>query len=284
MKTPCTVIRMIGGLGNQLFQLQYGLNFSRQIGSRIVLDDSFLRASSKVHEVLAFPELFNRFEIDTLGWFDLKLRRSGERFFYKIKSPAPWFYEPVFVFQNNTAPAESGRRFIIDGFWQHKKFLNEAFLSDVRSALSEVGRTNSLKMPAQDVVCVHIRRGDFLTNTHWFKRQQVALGLDYYEAAIAYMRRGDGLRQFNVYTDDEVWAQEILRDHTGVSVIASSHLSSSQLLAQMAQYKHFVIANSTLSWWSAVLSSALPKNVVCPKQWGIHQTSENLSLSGWIVI
>lgn len=284
MKGPCTVVRLIGGLGNQLFQLQFGLRFADQAVSRIVLDDSFLRNSIKAHEVLAFPELFDRFDTRALGWFDLKVRRTVERFFHKFKLPLPSFYTPVFMFEQGDNCPSIGKRHIVDGFWQDKKYLNNEFVADVRSAISAVSRTQCLYKPDADSVCVHIRRGDYLTNTHWFKRQQVALGLDYYEAAISHMKDKLGLVHFHVYTDDEAWAQSMFLDRTGVSVIPSGHLSPSQLLTQMAQYQHFVIANSTLSWWSAVLSSALPGHVVCPKQWGIHQTSGNLSLKGWIII
>jgi hypothetical protein len=284
MKEPCTVIRMIGGLGNQLFQLQYGLKFAEQSGSRIVLDDSFLRDSGKAHEVLAFPELFNRFEVHTLSWFDLRFRRGVERLFDKFRAPTPLFYEPIFVFKPDIKIEGVKRRYIVDGFWQDKKFLNETFVADVRGAVSQVRRTQNLKDPVDNAVCIHIRRGDYLTNTHWFKRQQIALGLEYYEAAIAHIKREEGLSQFHVYTDDEQWAQEMLFDHPEVSVIPSKHLSPSQLLSQMAHYQHFIIANSTLSWWAAVLSNALPRHVVCPKQWGICKTSIDLSLADWIVI
>jgi hypothetical protein len=275
---------MIGGLGNQLFQLQYGLKFAEQTGSRIVLDDSFLRDSGKAHEVLGFPELFNRFEVHTLSWFDLRFRRGVERLFDKVKAPLPLFYEPIFVFKPDIKFEGVRKLYIVDGFWQDKKFLSDPFVADVRGAISKVRRTQGLKMPDDNAVCIHIRRGDYLTNRHWFRRQQVALGLDYYEAAMDYMKHKDEFSQFHVYTDDERWVKEIFSDRPEVSVIPSSHLSPSQLLAQMTQYRHFVIANSTLSWWAAVLSDALPKLVVCPKKWGISLTSRDLSLTDWVVI
>jgi hypothetical protein len=284
MKGTCTIIRMIGGLGNQLFQLQYGLKFAERTGSRILLDDSFLRDSGKAHEVLAFPELFNRFEVHTLSWFDLRVRRGVERLFDKVKAPLPFFYEPIFVFKPDVKFEGRKKHYVVDGFWQDKKFLSAPFVAEVRGAISQVRRTQNLKKPDDDAVCIHIRRGDYLTNKHWFKLQQVTLGLDYYEAAIAHIKQKEGLNQFHVYTDDERWAQKMLFDHPEVSVIPSNHLSPSQLLSQMAHYQHFIIANSTLSWWSAVLSNALPRHVICPKQWGIRQTSRDLSLIDWIVI
>jgi hypothetical protein len=275
------VLRLIGGLGNQLFQILYGRRIAESIDVKIVIDDSFLKNSSKKHEVLAFPELVKEYGVVTLGWRDLKVKRTVERIFYKLRIKLPKFYRCSYIF-DETDPSElTSSQYIVDGFWQDKKFLDHNFLTNVREVLRSVSKEQLTGAHNENAICVHIRRGDFVTNRHWFRLQQIVLSMDYYLKAFDYFKKEFNVSEFHIYTDDEPWARQFFSENPMVKIISSSRLSPVDLLYEMTQYENFIIANSTLSWWAAVLAEAKLKRVVIPEIWGANQSNEKFCLDGW---
>ncbi len=274
------IVRLIGGLGNQLFQLQYGLTLQKKIGGRLFLDDSFLASSSKAHESVAISELIEAYPIIRLSCFDLKIRRSLERLFHKLKLIIPQWLSPIFVFENSKYSVVSMPYIILDGFWQDSANLNQNFIEMLRQKLSKV----HVKAGQESSVCVHIRRGDYLTNRHWFVKQQQVLPMDYYFKAFDDFRAHLKSPVFDIYTDDEAWAGEMFRSMPDVKIVPSRDLKPFNLLAQMASYKNFIIANSTLSWWAAVAAADLQKRVVLPGMWGKNMNSAKYQLADWVAI
>lgn len=272
------VIRMIGGLGNQLFQLQYGLNLQRQIGGQLQVDDSFLAESSKAHEKLAIAELVESLPKVRLGWFDLKVKRTIERAFHRFGVKAPRWVKPEYLFEGGKVDVSTVSRVIIDGFWQRADYLNEDFVQNLKRHL----QAHNHHRMCNDCVCVHVRRGDYLTNRHWFVKQQIVAPLSYYEAAFEYFRGKLDAPRFEVYTDDEPWAAEAFGKMPDVSVVPSASLKPFDLLAKMTSYRNYVIANSTLSWWAAVASYSDDKQVIVPKMWGKDLKSDLYHCNGWM--
>jgi hypothetical protein len=95
-------------------------------------------------------------------------------------------------------------------------------------------------------------------------------GLDYYERAFAYLReRLDGAVAY-VFSDDPDWTRQHLRfSCPTVYVTHNLGRSNHEDLRLMAACRHFIIANSTFSWWGAWLGADPGKIVVAPKVWRI---------------
>lgn len=280
MKNRVIILRLIGGLGNQLFQLQYAQNLQRQYGGELQIDDSFLAASSKSHETLAIAELIETLPIVRLSWFDLKIKRTMERLFYKLGVRVPNWLQPTYLFENAKTDVSQMPRIIVDGFWQNASNLNDKFVQGLRKGL----QTHHFVNAKEHCVCVHIRRGDYLTNRHWFMKQQIVAPLEYYQEALAFFREQLATPKFEIYTDDEPWAVATLGQMADVVVIPSQTLKPFELLAKMATYQNYVIANSTLSWWAAVASWAENKQVVLPRIWGKASTSTQYQCVNWVAL
>ena len=284
MHKKIVILRLIGGLGNQLFQLQYALNFALTNEYQLRIDDSFLSNSQKSHEVLAVGALIGAFPRMRLGWFELKIKRSIERLFYKIKQPVPSFLNPIFLFENSTMEIKNNKRLVIDGFWQNKLYITNEFLDSIRSQNFNVKNFEFCKRKDENIVCVHIRRGDYLTNKRFLINQQIVLSIDYYKKGFLFFKERNPNCQFEVYTDDEKWASSMFSDQSNVVVMETRYMDPWTILFKMSCYSKYIIANSTLSWWAAVLSLGINKQVILPHTWGINQPSKHLRLDGWIAL
>lgn len=270
-----TVIRLIGGLGNQLFQLQFAWYLSGGRLCNFLFDESFFRRSKKSHERNQVQNIFKDLKFVELGWFDLKCRRYFEKLLVKYFWDKQTFIVRRYFFDGtDDAHDVSGK--VIDGFWQSNEYLDLSFMEALRDGLGDL----SFEDPGS--VCVHIRRGDFLTNRHLLRKTQLVLGLDYYLAAMQFLRDKSPV-QFHIYTDDESWCKNVFGGVHDVTVVPSCGSEPIALLKKMAAYRCFILANSTLGWWAANLSTD-PKKIICsPRVWGVSGTPSALNQSDWVL-
>ena len=93
------------------------------------------------------------------------------------------------------------------------------------------------------ILCLHIRRGDYLINSDHHN-----LSLKYYEKAL---EQFDDDRQVIIFSDDPEWCmeQELFSDDR---FIVSEGNGPYHDLFMMTQCSDFIISNSTFSWWGVV--------------------------------
>jgi len=168
----------------------------------------------------------------------------------------------------------------IHGFFQSEKWFEHA-KDEVREAFTfkpeymEVA-TEMRKHLSGDVIAVHIRRTDYLTNPN-----HEALGLDYYARALEALPNVTAV----IFTDDPTWAkeQELFPDER---FFVSETDCAYTDMALMSLCDYHIIGNSTFSWWGAWLSNS--KQVIAPKQWfGAPLGGNDLSdlyCDGWKVL
>jgi hypothetical protein len=116
-------------------------------------------------------------------------------------------------------------------------------------------------------VAVHIRRGDYVTSPI-FRREIGVLGSDYYNRALLLAIQHQPNATFYVFSDDiDAVAQELEIPFPHYFVRPSSAWPAHDELRLMSLCDHFVIANSTFSWWAAWLGTAENKLVIAPRPW-----------------
>ena len=78
-----------------------------------------------------------------------------------------------------------------------------------------------------------------------------------------------------VFTDDCQWAREsLLPIVNGTLVETGGETSDIEELWLMSKCRHFIIANSTYSWWAAWLSTSSDKRVIAPELAGVNQAGK----------
>lgn len=154
-----------------------------------------------------------------------------------------------------------------------------------------------------DSIALHIRRGDYLKLDDIY----VHLGRAYYDSALHLMRKSLARPYVYVFSNDITWCKTRLPEVldldnlAGVEYISSSSEDdATSEFELMRACKHFIIANSTFSWWAAYLggryaegggyktSPDTPKIVVMPSRFfydGLRlPQAEMLCPQGWIRI
>lgn len=169
----------------------------------------------------------------------------------------------------------------IKGYFQSERYFHDV-ADEVRADFSfRQERLDACRLLrdelGREVIAIHIRRTDYLVLPGF-----VSLALSYYERALAEMP--DGL-PVAIFSDDIEWclAQELFADRRFVFFESGDpHVD----LCVMSMCDHFVIANSTFSWWAAWLSANPSKRIVAPSTWFGDQKHDTTDLRppSWTIV
>lgn len=137
----------------------------------------------------------------------------------------------------------------------------------MKEPMNEANAEIARQIMQSDSVCLHVRRGDYLTNREANRILGVDL-TDYYRRSVAFMKERRSDCRFFIFSDEPEWAREKL-DLGGRSMVVDINPPerAEQDLRLMSMCRHFIIANSSFSWWGTWLSTNPEKTVIAPKQW-----------------
>jgi len=114
-------------------------------------------------------------------------------------------------------------------------------------------------------VCISIRRGDYVSNKHNESIFNIC-SVEYYLKAIDLIKEKINNPVFIIFSDDIEWARENIK--LDGSVYYETGMDPLwEKLRLMYSCKHFIISNSTFSWWAQYLSRNKNKCVISPNIW-----------------
>lgn len=255
-------VRLVGGLGNQLFCYFAGYYLARKNNANLVLDiTDIARRHSVNNSIKAF---------DLPGQFITSRTRNLSKFIYRVKSrilkrflSRKSFYSNVVGYDSNLEYLNTG--ISLNGYFQSfryyvesgKNFQNMKLVSPSSGFLQLKTRIESFPS-----VAIHVRRGDYIN----LADEYGLLGEGYYKEAISRIKKIHDDVKFYVFSDDVPLAKQTLGELVPSSTWwESSELSSAESLILMSLCRSIVIANSTFSWWGAMLGN--PKTVIAPNKW-----------------
>ena len=129
-------------------------------------------------------------------------------------------------------------------------------------------------------VSVHIRRGDYLMYDYF-----QACTPEYYRRAIEFIISRVEKPLFFVFSDDLAWSGKFMEE-CGVEYRLVDHnrgKDSYKDMYLMSRCRHYIIANSSFSWWGAWLGEDEGKTVACPSEWFKGKTNYKCP-AGWVRI
>ena len=278
------VVRIIGGLGNQMFQYA----FARAMGDDVKLDISaFKDYTLRGYQLENFNIVQNYADAPTVQ--RLTRRSHMPRILCRIlgRSTHPHIIRERTI--NVYQPDLLSRDGLFDGYFQSEKYfahIRPQLLQEfsLRRPMDAANQEMLRRIQAQESpVSLHVRRGDYvnLSNVHFL------CGPEYYRDAIDLIAARVKNPHFFLFSDDIDWVLEnikILHPFTPVDI--NSGDAGYFDMELMKHCHHNIIANSTFSWWGAWLNQNPGKIVVAPRKW--HRDNQNkewdIFPDEWIVI
>jgi hypothetical protein len=269
------VVRLKGGLGNQMFQYALGRALQRRRGDELRLDVTYLLGSSVFKWEVPRNYDLDVFQIrPAFAYIPRLLRRASRRLGDALAVPKRQTFvsEGEFGFHPRildlTAP-----QLYLDGYWQSESYFASA-AEEIRSAfqfrmpLSPAGRALAQCVASVNSVCVDIRRGDYVT-VEASRNTQGFVGEEYYGRGVDWIKANIPDAHLFISSDDLPWCREHLKFDLPVTWLDRNYdgWKFGEKLQLMTLCKHFLISNSTFAWWAAWLGSHDRKLVACPQRW-----------------
>ena len=288
------IVRLIGGLGNQLFQYALGRTLAERHATQLKLDIrgyesyalySYALDRFNIIESFATPDEVRR--LRGRGWIAERLPRRLQKLNPFRKGS--YILERRFSF--DPAVLRSPDDIYLDGYWQSEKYFKnlESVLRrefSVRDSLTGHNRELAARIAACNAVSLHVRRGDFASDPKT-RRVHGLCSLDYYQAAVRRIAESVPQPHFFFFSDEPEWAAANLRVDHPVTIVTGNDASHSyEDLRLMSLCRHHIIANSSFSWWGAWLNANPDKIVIAPTRWfaGARHDTRDLLPPAWQTI
>ena len=286
MKKVFLTVYCQGGLGNQLFQFAAGYVLAKKNKINLRINIESFNSYDREFKLDKFPEIckLNIPKIINYNFF-VKIYLYLDRKFYKILKilgiykfinyfffvDKQEFEKSPFIFNRNFFKEKIVKNVSIIGFFQSEKY----FINYKKTVL-KLFRFPKIKdkllqkylnlIQNKNSVAVHIRRGDYLNNPK-VRYFHGILKKDYYKKSISYFKKRVKNPLFFIFSDDIELVKKTFFFFNKEKFIFIDTKSSINDLHLMSNCKHFIIANSTFSWWGAWLSKNKHKIVIAPKKW-----------------
>jgi hypothetical protein len=268
-------VKLMGGLGNQMFQFAFGYSMAKNNNTSFFIDQS---------ELLNFSDLNSK---GVKRVFDLEIfKLQNASLFYKgvisektnflfrnLNKLIPiscrkYFVERFFSYDKSLKKINF-KKITFEGYWQSYKYFEE-FDAEIRSVfINENGIIPESKMLFKEILgknsaCVNVRRGDFVSNSYHGVQD-----IEYYKNAFEILVSKQNIDTFYIFSDDIEWCENNFEFIENKIFVHHTHkgYKFGNYFELMRNCKHFIIPNSSFAWWAAWLGNNSDKVVICPLNW-----------------
>lgn len=287
------IARIRGGLGNQMFCYAAARSFSLRNDAELVIDDE---TGFKRDHLFQRKYSLHHFNIhgrkasanEKMAPFE-RVRRFAAK---KVSLLKKNFYDRKYLtedqlsFNEKLVRLRMNKTVYLDGLWQSPLYFMD-FESRIREDFRFTGSLDTSNAQLADQIQ---RTGPVAVHYRWYdqpdeKRSTMNIGFDYYKNAIREITRKIKDPCFYVFsTDTEAFKKRFdLSDHRVILVRGNTlEEDAYKDMWLMSLCRHFIIANSTFSWWGAWLSNNRNKMVIVPKE--IRTNNKDIIPITWTVL
>ncbi|MBI2966752.1 MAG: alpha-1,2-fucosyltransferase [Bacteroidetes bacterium] len=270
------VIKLQGGLGNQMFQYAAAQSLALIHDTRVCFDISSLEGQSKKNithrtfslnifglgkNICANPyRKMIELPVNPAKRFFTKIKRRLIRFSYYCESSLA--FDPSFF--------NLGKNSCLEGYFQSENYFirfEDFFRRTFIFHLSDDFKYHGIqkKIISENSISLHIRYGDYGTAdaaTHGL------LNPSYYLKAVSFIKEKTGKPFIFIFSDHKV-PDEFRKQLNCPNAVVPTEKNDGQItdMYLMSQCRHHIIANSTFSWWGAWLNNKPGKIVIAPARW-----------------
>lgn len=259
-------VEMLGGLGNQLFQLSAGLLLSRKLSTNLALIPTVSHRSDT-------KRVFELGYLESVPTVEVREKATTRNLF--IEDPGRGSEE---VLKNSPSTT-------LRGFFQRLDYV-ESVRSLVASFLmaSKDFQAGVALGKQKDFIACHVRRGDYLK-----PRAREFHGLttiDYHLDALKSLRQSGMDSPIVVFSESRRVTAQLSLELGEKLELAGQRMSPLKLLGLMSSARAWVISNSSLSWWAAIVGSRADGVVFAPDRWMLARNVDLSALypSSWKIV
>ncbi len=265
--------RLFGGLGNQLFIYAAARRLALENNAELVLDDV---------SGFAYDKLYQRhYQLDH---FNITCRKASleERLepFSRLRRAAKRIWNQRLPFEQRSYILQEGMDFdlrllsfkpkatvFMEGYWQSENYFNDISPTiqrdlQIKQPIDAENLVVSKQICSSMAVAIHVRFFDEPCDTVVNNTSS-----DYYARAVAVIEKLVPNAHYFIFSDQpEIARTRIPLPDSKVTLVAHNQGDENAFadLWLMTQCKHFIIANSTFSWWGAWLCAHPEKIVIAP--------------------
>ena len=270
-KNHIITCELMGGLGNQLFQIFNVISYSLKNNVNYILPDKILNKPNKTIRHTYWNNFLKNLKIDNTNNMNFNVHKE-EKFNYKN---IPLLKKKSSIIQKHHK--NSSLKFIV--YYQSYKYFEE-FKNDIFNIIKINELKKSIKIKCDYLfeeqpniyISLHFRIGDYVL----YPNNHPLLDLSYYKNCINHIIKKTNFDKFKILyfceeKDNNLVMGKIneLKDNfknlTFIKV-DDKYQDWEQMLI-MSLCKHNIIANSSFSWWGAYLNTN-NDNIICyPSNW-----------------
>ena len=277
------IVRLWGGIGNQLFQYSFGELLRERYQVEVVYDIASFGKSDVLRKFELSIIISNLPIISNIAFSRyVGIRNRFLRLSYTLRNT--FIEEKQFTEEKLLRGLNKGDVYL-QGYWQNREFVS--FIKKNKLYLPKESCPNQLSFIKEQIqgadnsVAIHVRRGDYFTpkNINVFG----VCDISYYEKAIDLLRSKISTPIIFVFSDDLDWVKENIDLPLNTIYVPNYDLPQYWYIYLMSLCRHNIISNSTFSWWGAVLNTNVNKIVISPAIWTLN-SKKTIALDEWIKI
>lgn len=288
------IIKLMGGIGNQMFQYAFGKVLSKKFNCKILFDTSYFDdmiadkngLPSRYYELGIFKNINPEFASKELV-SEYEKKSFLPKIFCSILGIP---YYKYFVREKNAFKYEEkllqkSGKVLYEGYFQ-----NENYYKDIKESLKKdfelpplkendeynINLFNRIKN-TKNSVFIHLRRSEYVN-------LGMDISKDYYQNAVKYISERIENPHFFVFcAEDADYVKKEFDIGCDFELVGESNTTRENFyenMRMMMTCEHAIIANSSYSWWAAYLSDFNGKIVIAPSPWLNGQ--DEVICSDWI--
>jgi len=295
----------IDGLGNQMFQYAFARSLQLKIGTELSINTEMFRVCNNSRKYslynLAVPQnvliksgilallkcfIVSNFELKPFSVYNY-LHNSNRRYYGKkliyTQVDDVYSYSNLELFNFSKCIAVFGQ------FQNYRWFdeYSDIIKKELKVAAPQNKKNQEINKDIHNCnsVCVHIRRGDYL-DSNWSHLN--VCDYNYYKKSMKFIADNTDSPVFYVFSNTHEEIEWIKQNYDfseyNVNYIDLDNPDYEELRL-MYSCKHFIISNSTFSWWAQYLSDNKEKIVCAPSEWNrlANNESKNIYMNTWHV-
>ena len=269
-------VHLMGGLGNQLFQIATAYAYAKRHSMKLVLPRTWDHTPDR-------PPVWEEY-LDPSTWTFLSAEAYASTQWITI-SEKGFAYNPL-------PPPGSEGHYKLFGYFQSSLYFNE-YAEDLRilfkppqlllvSSIESLVKAGMLLQATW--IGAHVRRGDYLKAADY----HLVCTAEYYRGARTFIESKTSLQQQTCwFTEDPEWVKENLFKEGDLIINGKGPVDFTSL----TYFKYLILSNSSYSWWAAWLNSYCYPNdervICCPDKWfgsSVPHDCYTVREPGWFIM